>query len=343
LKEGDILFVRSNGNKELVGRNLFIANTIEPLTFSGFCIRARFTKDDILPKFYAYLFKSKYFRNTLSANAGGTNINNLNQGILSNLNIPKPPLPTQLKIASILSAYDDLIETNLKRIKLLEEKAQIIYEEWFVQFRINGIQLVINKQTGLPDTWQKTSIKNYVSIISKGPSLDYSEGDVPVINQSCIRNGEIELEKILYAKELSPSKEDSYLKVNDILVNSMGLGTLGRVSKNVSISEKYIIHNCITFLRAKKHLSQYKLYYFIASKQDYFEGIAQGSTGQTTLKISHIEELEISLPTKEIMNDFDKIIEPQWKLIGSLKNQNTRLREARDIVLPRLMSGEIEV
>jgi type I restriction enzyme, S subunit len=83
LEEGDILFVRSNGNKELVGRNLFIDNTLEPLTFSGFCIRARFIKDDVLPKFYAYLFKSKFFRNTLSANAGGTNINNLNQGILS--------------------------------------------------------------------------------------------------------------------------------------------------------------------------------------------------------------------------------------------------------------------
>ena len=75
LKEGDILFVRSNGNKELVGRNLFIENTLEPITFSGFCIRARFTQEDVLPKFYAYLFKSKFFRNTLSANAGGTKIN----------------------------------------------------------------------------------------------------------------------------------------------------------------------------------------------------------------------------------------------------------------------------
>lgn len=129
LKEGDILFVRSNGNKELVGRNLFIENTFEPLTFSGFCIRARFRTEGVYPKFYAYLFKSKFFRNTLTANAGGTNINNLNQGILSNLSIPKPPLPTQRKIASILSAYDDLIENNLKRIKLLEEKAQLHYKE----------------------------------------------------------------------------------------------------------------------------------------------------------------------------------------------------------------------
>jgi len=289
--------------------------------------------------FVYYLLKNY----PLNSYAGGSAQPLLTQTVLKPIKFNIPEYPTQRKIASILSAYDDLIENNLKRIKLLEEIARITYEEWFVKFCINGVKLETSKTTRLPNNWQMTIIKDYVGFISKGPSLDYNEGDIPVINQSCIRNGEIELEKILYAKELPMSKEDSYLKLNDVLINSMGQGTLGRVSKNVSITEKYIIHNCITVLRAKKELSQYQLFYFISSKQSYFESIAQGSTGQTTLKISSIEELKIPVPPINLLRDFDKIVDPLWKQIGCLKKQNTKLREARDILLPKLMSGQIEV
>ena len=254
-------------------------------------------------------------------------------------------LPTQRRIASILSAYDDLIENNLKRIKLLEELAQRTYEEWFVKFRINGEPLPIDEKTGLPEGWSVVKVKDYSEEISKGPSLNYDTDGTkfPVINQSCIRNGEIELEKVLHAQELSQSKQNCYLKINDILINSMGQGTLGRVSKNISINERFIIHNCITFVRAKETLSQYQLFYFLSSKQSYFESVAQGSTGQTTLKVSLIEDLEIPLATQKIIGLFNSNIKPLWEQMGFLKNQNQNLKESRDILLPRLMSGQINV
>jgi type I restriction enzyme S subunit len=223
---------------------------------------------------------------------------------LATIKFNVPDYPTQKRIASILSAYDDLIENNLKRIKLLEEIAQRTYEEWFVKYRVNGKQLPIDENTGLPVGWKQITVNDYVEVISKGPTLNYDfvGRKYPVINQSCIRNGEIELEKVLYAQELNANKEYCYLKVNDILINSMGQGTLGRVSKNVSIkNESYIIHNCIMFLRAKKELSQFQLYYFISSKQSYFISVSQGSTGQTTLKQSLVGDLEINLPTNFIL------------------------------------------
>ncbi|MCR3883441.1 MAG: restriction endonuclease subunit S, partial [Methanothrix sp.] len=138
LEEGDILFVRSNGNRSLIGRSLFIRGINESISHSAFTIKARITSDKALPQFYAYLFRTQLIRETLSAYGGGTNINNLNQRILNDILVPLPPLPTQRKIAAILSAYDDLIENNTRRIKILEEMASALYREWFVNFRFPG-------------------------------------------------------------------------------------------------------------------------------------------------------------------------------------------------------------
>ena len=295
---------------------------------------------------YYYLCQNEIRIKLAQFGRGGANQCNISPSNVESIPIILPPLETQKRIASILSAYDDLIENNLKRITLLEETAQNIYKQWFVNFRFPYYEHTeFDEESGLPVGWEKIQVRDYVSIISKGPSLNY-EGDgikFPVLNQSCIRNGEIQLEKVLNANELSTNKDYCYLNINDILINSMGQGTLGRVSKNVSIYEKFIIHNCITFLRAKPELSQYQLFYFISSNQKYFESVGQGSTGQTTLKVSLIEELEINKPTNTIIRNFDLLIAPIWKQIGILKNQNQKLKDARDILLPRLMNRTIEV
>ena len=129
LHDGDIVFVRSNGNRELIGRSLFIESPPEEVTHSAFTIRLRFTSRDVHPKFYAYLFRIPLIRRGLTAYGGGTNISNLNQDILGALEVPLPPLAVQRRIASILSAYDELIENNRQRIRILEEMARALYRE----------------------------------------------------------------------------------------------------------------------------------------------------------------------------------------------------------------------
>ncbi len=264
---------------------------------------------------------------------------------LKSIEIKLPPLQTQKRIADILCAYDDLIENNLKRIKLLEQAAQNIYKEWFVNLRFPGYENTpINEETGLPVGWMKLTVEEYTKVASRGPSLNYKVDEgFPVLNQSCIRNAEIELDKVRIAAKLKENKEHCYLQINDILINSMGQGTLGRVSKNNSITEKFIIHNCITFLRSKDEYSQTLLYHFISSKENYFISISQGSTGQTTLKLSLIKEMEINTPSADLMKLFDNQVLPMWTQIGYLKNQNQKLKAARDILLPRLMNRTIEV
>jgi len=302
-------------------------------------------KDLVNPKFLQYQFINPNFYelvNKFSAQAAQPNIN-LTQ--LKSLEILIPPLQTQKRIADILSAYDDLIENNLKRIKLLEQAAQNIYKEWFVNLCFPGHEnTTINQETGLPVGWMKLTVEEYTKVASRGPSLNYKVDEgFPVLNQSCIRNGEIELDKVRIAAKLKENKEHCYLQINDILINSMGQGTLGRVSKNNSITEKFIIHNCITFLRSKDEYSQTFLYHFISSKENYFISISQGSTGQTTLKLSLIKEMEINTPSADLMKLFDNQVLPMWTQIGYFKNQNQKLKAARDILLPRLMNRTIEV
>jgi type I restriction enzyme, S subunit len=329
LKEGDILFVRSNGNKELVGRNLFIDNTIEPLTFSGFCIRARFIVEDVLPKFYAYLFKSNFFRNTLSANAGGTNINNLNQSILSNLNIPKPPLHTQHRIASILSAYDDLIENNLKRIKLLEEKAflrykQIVMEEKMDEFFIEEICETLGG--GTPATGDRR-------FWDEGEILWFSPTDLTkhhsiVLLDSAKKITELGLQKS--SAKLVPPK-------TILMTSRASIGYFGLINKPASTNQGFI--NIIPF--NEKHRA-----YMLFDLKNRKEEIIGNANGSTFLEISKskFRQMKIKLPEDEkILIEFETEFETLFNLIENLLKQNTKLREARDILLPKLMNGQIEV
>ena len=166
LRDGDIVFVRSNGNRELIGRSLFIEQPPEEITHSAFTIRLRFTARDVHPKFYAYCFRTRLIRQALTAQGGGTNINNLNQDILNALEVPLPPLPIQRRIAGILSAYDELIENSQRRIKILESMARGLYREWFVHFRFPGHESVPRVPSPLGEIPKGWEVKNLESLMT---------------------------------------------------------------------------------------------------------------------------------------------------------------------------------
>lgn len=164
LQNGDIVFVRSNGNKELVGRCMLIKDTPSPVTYSGFCIRARLQDmDKYAPVFFTYHFKNKAFRQAISGSAVGANIQNLSQGKLTGYVAHIPPIEIQRRVADILSAYDDLIENNQKQIKLLEEAAQRLYKEWFVDLRFPGHEntTIINS---IPEGWKRERLVDIADV-----------------------------------------------------------------------------------------------------------------------------------------------------------------------------------
>ncbi|WP_177428524.1 restriction endonuclease subunit S, partial [Candidatus Venteria ishoeyi] len=152
-REDDIFFVRSSVKREgIADVNLFKELSV-PAIHCGFIIRCRLDNKYAFTLFCYYYFKNPNFREYIRGFSSGTAIINISQGSLKYIKIYLPPLPTQKKIAKILSNYDDLIENNLKRIKLLEESARLTYEEWFLRFRIDGVKLDIDSETGFPYGW----------------------------------------------------------------------------------------------------------------------------------------------------------------------------------------------
>jgi len=323
LKGGDILFVRSNGNKELVGRNLFIEESIDPITFSGFCIRARFTNENVLPKFYAYLFKSKFFRNTLSANAGGTNINNLNQGILSNLNIPKPPLPTQRKIAFILSAYDELIENNLKRIKLLEEKAFLRYS---LLDKVEKFKLSDLYDTSSGGTPSRTNAEYFTGDINWFKSKELADS-VLLGSEEKITEGAVDKS----SAKLFP--------VGSVIMAMYGatIGMLGILTQPSTTNQA-----CCAIIQKDLIKSNYYILNWLLENREYILSFRMGAA-QENISQMIIKNLLISIPKDRDLIQFNKEAEPIYQLVKNIHIQNTKLREARDILLPKLMNGQIEV
>lgn len=267
--------------------------------------------------------------------ASGATYKEINKTVFSNFEILLPSLSEQKKIADILSAYDDLIEVNQKKIKVLENIAQSIYKEWFVK----------PIQNGIPEGWEVKKVEDFSFIISRGPSLIYlPEGGIPVINQRCVRDGLIKLEAIQYAQPLKNKNEHMYLNMYDCLVNSMGVGTLGRVSRNLNIKEKSIIHNCITLVRSRNpRIESAFLFYFIKSQEQYLTNMGIGATGQTSLNPEVIKKLEIMIPKYFLLERFSELIMPLWDDIGILLQKQENLQKTRDLLIPKLVSGKIDL
>ncbi len=336
LKVGDIVFVRSNGNKELVGRSMFIDREIDNLVFSGFCIRARFISEEVFPLFCAYFFRTELFRKIISASSGGSNIQNLNQGLLSNSNILLPPFETQKKIASILSAYDDLIENNLRRIKLLEEMAAITYKEWFVNFRVDGQTLEIDGETGLPIGWERKSLTLLGDFINGYAFKPEELGNIgmPIIKIKELKNG-----------LANDTPRNTGLNIPPkYIVNSGDILFSWSASLEVDLwhNEKGLLNQHLFKVSPKENVSKPLLFLCLKNSLSLFNNLTTGAT-MKHLKRKDLDFVEVPVPLAEQIKDFDSHINPILETIGNLTQQNRLLKESRDILLPRLMNGEVTV
>lgn len=333
LQDEDILFVRSNGNKDLIGRSMFIGSLPEPITFSGFCIRARFKKDYSIPRFYAYVFRSDIIRKTLSAHGGGTNISNLNQQILTRLQVPCPPIPTQQRIADILSAYDDLIDNNNRRIALLEESIHLLYKEWFVKLRFPNCDRV-KVVDGVPEGWKLSPFEDVCDLTmgQSPPSSSYNNlGNGLPFHQGVTNFGSRFITHQTYCTELKRIAE-----AGDILCSVRA--PVGRL--NITLDRIVIGRG----LSACRNRQGYQSFQFYQLKSYFFEEdmIGGGAIFASVTKKQLSEQMMI-VPSVPILEAFEKISKPVDQQIVNLHFQNQKLREARDRLLPKLMNGTISV
>jgi type I restriction enzyme S subunit len=276
-------------------------------------------KSDV--KFVKYLFDMLQIR--IKQISQGAAQDNLSLEKIRTLRFTVPNVETQRKIATILSGYDDLIENNLKRIKILEEMAQQTYEEWFVRMRFPGYETaVMNEETGLPEGWEKVKLGEIYDL-KYGKNLAQTdilkEGTFSVYGASgkmgYFTKSNISSKKVLVTSRGNGSgvvhrtfEDESFVTNNSFVVNTeLGLG--------------------YTFYNLKKFdLSRFN-----------------SGSAQPQLTNSALLNVEIIRPNSQLINDFNLIVNNQIQFIDNLLNQNQRLREARDLLLPRLMMGIVEV
>lgn len=286
------------------------------------------------PSFLYYVLSNDDFFNYATVTAKGTKMPRGDKKAIMEYEVPIYDIDTQKKIASILSALDEKIEVNQKINENLEQQAQAIFKSWFVDFEpFGGV---------MPNDWEISCLKDCCSLISRGITPKYSdESEEIVINQKCIRNHQID---ITQARTHIPKKiNEKWLKHLDILINSTGQGTLGRIAQVYFEPEKMTVDSHVTIIRPKNIHTAYYIGCLLLNSENDFVAMAHGSTGQTELPRELVQSYKFILPNDDIIKSFNDIVEPMFKQIIINQNENSRLCKIRDTLLPKLMNGEIDV
>lgn len=315
--EGDVLL---NITGDSVARCCYAPSELLPARVNQHVAIVRANKEKLYSKFLMYMLISPYMQNTMLsyAEGAGATRNALTKGIIEDLKIFLPPLPTQRKIASILSAYDDLIENNLKRIKLLEEKAflrykQIVREERLEEFTIEELANVVMGQSPTSDTY-----------------TNEKEGNLP-FHQGVTNFSNYFVEHKTYCKAPLKIAEEG-----DILFSVRA--PVGRIN---FASDRICIGRGLCAFRSKKGFQNY---FYHQLKEFFFteDVIGNGAIFNAVTKVE-LMKVKLKTPSEKIQSEFEVEAQQIYNLILNLTKQNVKLREARDILLPRLLSGQIAV
>lgn len=295
--------------------------------------------DELDSKYLYFWVKSSEGQSILNNTTIGSSQKALTIASLKGLEIPCPPSPVQKRIVEFLAGYDDLIENNQKQIKLLEEAAQRLYKEWFVDLRFPGHETTPIVD-GIPQGWERMVLSEVTSVLKRGISPKYSDnGKYSVINQKCIRSSIMDIsESRRQEKEYVPTLN---LQDSDTVICSTGTGTLGRVGRVYGDYPNTTFDSHVTLVRAKENPNY--IYHVVKSQQEYLMGMGRGSTNQQELYRDVIERLVVLCPSQDILLKADRVLNAIHCKIKAVYLQNNLLAESRDRLLPKLMSGELEV
>jgi len=303
-------------------------------------------KSIIFPKYLFYWIQGHIFQNALYSIKGGVAQSYVSLEMIKSLPLSFPPIPTQQKITDILSAYDDLIENNTRRIKILEEMAQMLYREWFVNFRFpnhENVKMVESELGLIPEGWELLKISD-VAEVGRGSSPR------PIADKKYFEGGTIPWIKIADATKSGKYLYETKEKVNEYGASfsrllprgSIIVAASGTLGYTQILGVEGCIHDGWLYLTNLKNIEREYLYFVLLDKQQFFYNSAYGAAIQN-VNTTILREMNILLPSLEIQEQFSKIITETDKLIDNLGRKNLNLRKTRDLLLPKLISGEIDV
>jgi len=296
---------------------------------------------------YMYYYFSSVGKTELLKHVSGSGVPAISSPLttLKNLRIRIPPLKTQKKIASILSAYDDLIENNLKRIKILEEMAQRLYREWFVHFRFPGhenVKMVDSPLGPIPEGWEVVPFTKIADVLSGGTPKtkieEYWGGEIPFFAPKDAPDSFYVTKTEKTITQLGLQKCNSRLYPKDTVFIT-ARGTVGKV---VMPSIDMAMNQSCYALQGKKGINQHFLFLLTKQQSEYLKKNTGGATFDTII-VETFERMLVAKPDYDLIKKFSALVESQLDVILNLINKNYLLRQTRDLLLPKLISGEVDV
>lgn len=347
IKKGDVLITRTSETIEELGMSCVALKDYPTTTFNGFCKRLRPFTDKVDPLFIGYYMRTPLFRSNFIKVASLITRASLRNEDLLRFNVELPCIDKQQKIADILFKYDKLIENNIKRIKLLEQMAENLYKEWFVRFRFPGYEDV-KFEENIPSNWNYIQLGDIISF-ERGISYSSEEincGDgINLINLKNIQSyGGFRREGT--KKYNGKYKDSQIVNTGDLILGVTDMTqdrrTVGSVALIPIIEGTSVIS--ADLVKVKSKIPNQFLYcmcrYGFYSK--YFSQFANGAN-VLHLKPKTLLNKKVLLPTDDLIKDFTKNVIPMLDSIDKINLQNDILTKQRDYLLPRLMSGKLEV
>ncbi len=305
------------------------------------------------PQYLTYLLLGDELQGQILGKSNGATVHHLNMSDIRSLEIP--PLPSrgvQARIASILSTYDDLIENNTRRIKILEQMAQMLYREWFVNFRFPGhekVKMVESEMGLIPEAFKVTNLGALTSVITKGTTPT-------TLGKSFVDTGVnfVKVESISESGSIIPAKlahidtatdlllKRSQLQENDILYSIAG--AIGRVTLVPSRILPANTNQALAIIRCSDESMITYLLQVVRSPEflDFSHGhVVQ--TAQANVSLSVLKSAPVLLPPRGLLASFTQIVRPIQAMLECFSTKIENLRTTRDLLLPKLVSGEVSV
>lgn len=340
VQKEDILL---NITGDSVARCCIVPERVLPARVNQHVAIIRPVRDTLNPKFLAYFLTSPHMQATMLslAGSGGTR-KALTKGMIEKFGVPCPPIEVQDRIVDLLAGYDNLIENNRRRIELLERAALELYKEWFARLRFPGHEHV-DIVNGVPSSWKSATIGDFCTVgrgASPRPIKDYLDGEIPwfKIGDATASESPFIFETAEKVIERGASRSIKLSAGELILSNSATCG----VPNFTGVPG--CIHDGWLYFKGLHGIDKFFLYlYLVHSQRAILQGIGEGAT-QKNLNTTYISQQELSVPQDgKLLEVFSSIVGPMFQQVFTLARQNMHLARARDLLLPKLMSGEIAV
>ena len=305
--------------------------------------------------FLLYSMMSYDVQAQIKSFGSGSTVEHMRVPDCEKIELATPPLPTQRKIASILSAYDDLIENNLRRIKILEEMAQNLYREWFVKFRFPGhekVKFVDSPLGEIPEGWEVKSISD-VARVHRGRSYRskdlVKEGGLPFINLKCInRDGGFRRDGIkrytgVFKQTHVVNPGDIVMAVTDMTQERRIVARVGKIP--FLDSTHGVISMDLVSIEPDEDVTSKEFLYYLFRFSSFADHVKQYANGANVLHLSpdRIREHQFVHPENRITRLFEDNVNASASMLENMHQRNKNLRQTRDLLLPKLISGKLDV